>query len=44
MLGNADEALYFAKGNGRNQVYQYEALVAAGTLERKTLHTEAEFF
>jgi len=25
-------------------VCQYEALVAAGNLERKTLHTEAEFF
>jgi diguanylate cyclase (GGDEF)-like protein len=44
VLGNADEALYFAKGNGRNQVWRYEDLVESGKLQRKTLHTEAEFF
>jgi diguanylate cyclase (GGDEF)-like protein len=27
-LGRADEAVYFAKGNGRNQVHNYEDLVA----------------
>jgi diguanylate cyclase (GGDEF)-like protein len=33
LLGRADQALYFAKTHGRNQVAFYEALVAAGTLE-----------
>lgn len=44
VLGNADEALYFAKENGRNQVHRYETLIAQGLLTRKTLHTEVEFF
>ncbi|WP_374401271.1 GGDEF domain-containing protein [Niveibacterium sp.] len=33
MLGHADEALYFSKENGRNQVNCYEDLVARGLLE-----------
>ncbi|MCX9155246.1 GGDEF domain-containing protein [Niveibacterium sp. 24ML] len=33
MLGHADEALYFSKQNGRNQVNSYEDLVARGLLE-----------
>ena len=44
VLGAADEALYFAKGNGRNQVCCYEELVDLGRLEKKALHTEVEFF
>lgn len=33
MLGHADEALYYSKENGRNQVNGYEDLVARGLLE-----------
>jgi len=32
VLDNADEALYWAKENGRNQVWSYERLVAEGRL------------
>lgn len=32
LLDRADEALYFAKDNGRNQIHAYENLVAAGLL------------
>ena len=34
-FGRADEALYFAKRSGRNQVQRYETLMAAGSLARK---------
>jgi len=37
ILGNADEALYFSKDNGRNQVNQYEQLV----LDEKVAKTGA---
>ncbi|MBN9421104.1 MAG: GGDEF domain-containing protein [Candidatus Accumulibacter sp.] len=44
VLGHADEALYFAKDNGRNQVFCYEKLIECGKLPKKMLHTEADFF
>lgn len=43
-LGQADQALYFAKDNGRNQVCFYEQLVREGRLKEKTSDNEAEFF
>lgn len=44
VLGDADEALYYAKEHGRNQVCCYGELVEQNLLSKKTLHTEAEFF
>jgi diguanylate cyclase (GGDEF)-like protein len=44
LLGRADEALYYAKHHGRNQLRYYEALAAEGKVVAKTLNTEAELF
>lgn len=44
VLGEADEALYYAKGHGRNQVRCYGELVDQQLLAQKTIHTEADFF
>ncbi len=44
VLGCADEALYFAKGNGRDQVCCYEDLVETGILRKKAVHTDIELF
>ena len=44
VLGHADEALYFAKEHGRNQVQCYATLLEQGLLATKTLHQDAEMF
>ena len=36
VLGRADEALYFAKASGRNQIHCYEDLLAAGKIAAPT--------
>ncbi len=44
-FGRADQALYAAKGNGRNQVQRYETLVSAGVLDAKAADArEMELF
>ena len=40
----ADAALYYAKNHGRNQIRNYEALVAVGELNAKEECEEAELF
>lgn len=44
VVGNADEALYYGKAHGRNQVNCYSTLIENGMLSPKKYHTEAEFF
>ncbi|SDM00890.1 diguanylate cyclase (GGDEF) domain-containing protein [Oryzisolibacter propanilivorax] len=44
VLGNADQALYYAKGHGRNQVRFHGDLVDSGALARKVEHDEVELF
>jgi diguanylate cyclase (GGDEF)-like protein len=44
VLGRADQALYYAKANGRNQACQYEALVEGGQLQTAASNDTAEFF
>ena len=44
MLGHADQALYYAKTHGRNQVCHYNELVERGFLQTATSNDTAEFF
>lgn len=44
VLGDADEALYYAKGHGRNRVCCHGELVEQKLLVEKTLHTEVDYF
>ena len=43
-LGHADEALYYAKDRGRNQIHCYERLIESGELLKRKLNSKAEFF
>ncbi|HTJ97532.1 MAG TPA: GGDEF domain-containing protein [Rhodocyclaceae bacterium] len=40
-IDNADEALYWAKHHGRNQVFSYEGLVAAGHIQKRVVESSS---
>ena len=44
ILGRADQALYYAKSNGRNQACHYDQLVSGGQLAAAASNDTAEFF
>ncbi len=44
VIGRADRALYFAKGAGRNQVFEYQALVEQGLISNDPTGNELELF
>ena len=45
ILGQADQALYYAKAHGRNQVCYYDDLVANGHLApKKAANDDVELF
>lgn len=44
ILGHADQALYYAKANGRNRVCYYDELVSSGQLHSEVSNDTVEFF
>lgn len=44
VLERADEALYYAKEHGRNQIYYYETLIEQGLLKDSVITGEIELF
>jgi len=44
LIGRADEALYYAKRHGRDQLRCYEVLAEAGHVAERVMNTEAELF
>jgi diguanylate cyclase (GGDEF)-like protein len=44
VVGHADQALYYAKRNGRNRICSYEDLIAAGKLSGGMASGDAELF
>lgn len=44
ILGHADQALYHAKTNGRNQICHYDELVRTGVLRSEVSNNTVEFF
>ena len=44
ILGHADQALYYAKEHGRNQVCFYDELAASGKIGSLVVHQNADFF
>jgi diguanylate cyclase (GGDEF)-like protein len=44
ILGHADQALYYAKANGRNRVCYYDELVSSGELHSEVSNDTVEFF